>query len=186
MRPRLSGHRRFPPPQFSYEDLGLVLKATPQVHGKLISLDYELTLRALGTTQSNGLPLLTNREIKGTISTEDGEGVVIAGMVDKDETSAINGYPLLSAIPVLGKAFSVETKEKTSDELLIVVTPHVTARTAAWHLTPASHERAEVEASYQVGSNLQSIPTHTLPAYTQLSRQTKNGAASRARHSAKP
>ena len=72
-----------------------MLKATPQVHGRLISLDYELTVRALGATQSNGLPLLTNREMKGTISTEDGEAVVIAGLVEKDEMDAINGIPVL-------------------------------------------------------------------------------------------
>ena len=116
-----------PTPQFDYEDLGLVLKTTPQIHGNLISLDYELTLRSLGATQAEGPPVLNNRESKGSISTGDGKGVVIAGMVDKGETSAINGIPLLSAVPVLGKLFSVETKEKTSDELLIVVTPHVTS-----------------------------------------------------------
>jgi type II secretory pathway component GspD/PulD (secretin) len=116
-----------PTPQFTYEDLGLVLKAMPKVQGKLISLDYELTVRALGATQSNGLPLLTNREVKGTISTEDGEQVVIAGLLDKEETAAINGIPVLSAIPVLGKAFSVETKENDADELLIVMRPVITS-----------------------------------------------------------
>jgi general secretion pathway protein D len=125
--PSATSATSIPTPQFSYEDLGLVLKATPQVHGKLISLDYELTLRSLGATQSNGPPVLNNRESKGSISTADGKGVVIAGNVDKGETAAINGIPLLSAIPILGKAFSVETKEKTSDELLIIVTPHVTS-----------------------------------------------------------
>jgi type II secretory pathway component GspD/PulD (secretin) len=116
-----------PSPQFSYEDVGLVLKTTPQVHGKLISIDYELTVRAVGTTEANGLPLLTNREMKGTISTEDGESVVIAGLLEKDEMNAINGIPLLSAVPGLGKAFSVDTKEHTTDELLVTVTPHITS-----------------------------------------------------------
>src|SRR5208282_4107378 len=50
-----------PTPQFSYEDLGLVLKATPQVHGKLVSLDYEFTLRSLGASQATGPPVLNNR-----------------------------------------------------------------------------------------------------------------------------
>jgi type II secretory pathway component GspD/PulD (secretin) len=122
-----AGTTQIPSPQFSYEDLGLVLKATPQVHGKLVSLDYELTLRALGATQSNGLPLLTNREMKGTISTNDGEGVVLAGLVEKDEINAINGIPGLSALPGLGTAFSADTKEHTTDELLVVVTPHITS-----------------------------------------------------------
>jgi len=119
------GGTAIPSPQFSYEDLGLVLKTTPQVHGKLVTMDYELTIRALGATQVNGLPLLTNQEMKGTISTQDGESVVIAGMVDNNQMASINGIPLLSAIPVLGNAFSVATKMKTMDELLVVVTPHI-------------------------------------------------------------
>jgi general secretion pathway protein D len=57
--------------------------------------------------------------------------VVIAGLLERDETNAINGIPLLSALPGLGKAFSVENKEHNTDELLVVVTPHiVSARTA--------------------------------------------------------
>jgi type II secretory pathway component GspD/PulD (secretin) len=116
-----------PSPQFSYEDLGLVLKATPQVHGKLISLDYELTIRALGATEANGLPDITNREIKGTISTEDGGAVVVAGLVDKSEMASINGIPLLAEVPGLGSALSVQTKEHTSDELLVVIKPHLTS-----------------------------------------------------------
>ncbi len=116
-----------PTPQFSYEDLGLVLKATPQIHGNLISLDYELTLRAIGATEANGLPDITNREIKGTISTEDGEAVVVAGMVDKSEMASINGYPLVSEIPGLSDALSVQTKEHTEDQLLIVIKPHITS-----------------------------------------------------------
>lgn len=116
-----------PSPQFSYEDIGLVLKTTPQVHGNLVSMDYELAVRAVGATQVNGLPLLTNREIKGTISTTDGEAIVMAGLIEKDEMAAIDGIPVLSMIPLLGSAFSTQSKEKTYDELLIVVTPHIVA-----------------------------------------------------------
>jgi Flp pilus assembly secretin CpaC len=108
-----------------------VLKATPQVHGKLVTLDYDLTVRAVGATQAAGPPLLTNRESKGTISTEDGQPVVVAGLVSKSEMAAINGIPVLSAVPILGKAFSVETKEKADDDLLIVITPHITDETNA-------------------------------------------------------
>jgi type II secretory pathway component GspD/PulD (secretin) len=116
-----------PSPQFNYEDIGLVLKATPHVNGNLVSLDYELTLRSLGATQVNGLPLLVNQENKGSISTMDGESVVIAGMVDQSQMASIDGIPLLSSIPVLGGAFSTTTREKTASELLIVVTPHLDA-----------------------------------------------------------
>jgi Flp pilus assembly secretin CpaC len=114
-----------PSPQFTYEDLGLTLKATPQVHGKVVSLDYEMTLRSLGAVQVNGLPIVTNREMKGTISTDDGESVVIAGLVGKTESASLNGIPLLSTLPGLGNAFSERTKQTTYDELLVVMTPHI-------------------------------------------------------------
>jgi type II secretory pathway component GspD/PulD (secretin) len=50
----------------------------------------------------------------------------MAGLVDKTEMAAINGVPLLSLIPVLGKAFSYETKQHSADELLVVLTPYIT------------------------------------------------------------
>lgn len=115
-----------PSPQFSYEDLGLTLKATPQVHGTLISLEYELTLRSLGATQVNGLPLITNQEMKGTISTDDGQSVVIAGLLSTGETASLNGIPGLSTLPGLGPVLSDRTKELTYSELLVVMTPHIT------------------------------------------------------------
>jgi len=117
-----------PSSQFSYEDLGLVLSATPSVHGNLVTLSYELKLRALGPTDSNGLPILTSRENNGTISTEDGQPVVIAGMISKGEVTSLNGIPLLSGVPMLGRAFSTEQPAKSSAELLITVTPHITSR----------------------------------------------------------
>ncbi|PSH05081.1 MAG: hypothetical protein CXZ00_02690 [Acidobacteria bacterium] len=121
-----------PSPQFSYEDLGLVLKATPQVHGKLISLDYELTVRSLGTTTVNGLPIINSREIKGTISTDSGESVVIAGFINRGELASISGIPGLAMIPGLGRAFSYESPQNNLTELLVVMTPHLSSgRTTA-------------------------------------------------------
>jgi type II secretory pathway component GspD/PulD (secretin) len=85
----------------------------------------------VGATQANGPPTLINRETKGTISTGEGQPVVMAGLVGRSEMEAINGIPLLSALPVLGKAFSVETKERFADELLIVITPHILSERGA-------------------------------------------------------
>lgn len=115
-----------PSPQFSYEDLGLVMKATPRVHGELVTVEYEITLRALGTTpQAGGPPIITNRELKGTIGTSEGQTVVIASLMDRNESYTLNGIPGLSMLPLVGSLFSVQTKEKNMDELVITVTPHI-------------------------------------------------------------
>jgi general secretion pathway protein D len=116
-----------PVPSFTYEDLGLSLKATPQIRDSDVLLNLEFQIRALGTTSINGEPIITNREYKGVISAPDGESVVLTGMISRTEQRGLGGLPLLSAMPVLGRAFSTETKNTERQEILLVVTPHIVA-----------------------------------------------------------
>ena len=54
-------------PSFNYEDLGLSVKAKPFVNSSsVVSLQLEMQVRALGTTSLNGVPVITNREYKGS------------------------------------------------------------------------------------------------------------------------
>src|SRR5207237_476662 len=63
-----------PFPSFNYEDLGLTLKAKPLVTANSnVSLNVEMQVRSLGTTSLNGVPVISNREYKGSINLLDGE-----------------------------------------------------------------------------------------------------------------
>jgi general secretion pathway protein D len=105
-------------PSFQYEDVGLTLKSTPHYHtGGEVTLDMELTIRNLGATQSNGLPLIINREYKGNITVRDGEAAIAAGYVTFLLTRSGG-----SKISVLTTANS---RERMRQEILIVVTPHL-------------------------------------------------------------
>lgn len=114
-----------PIPSFTYEDLGLSLKATPQIRQSDVMLNLEFQIRALGTTSLNGQPLITNREYKGVISAGDGQSVVVGGMVTQAEQRGLTGLPLISYAPGIGRAFSTDTREKDRSELLVIVTPHI-------------------------------------------------------------
>jgi general secretion pathway protein D len=114
-----------PLPSVSYEDLGILLKTTPQIRENDVRLDFELEIRSLGTTTSNGIPVINNREYKGVISSLDGQSIVIGGLMSRSEGMNITGLPLLSAIPGLGVAFSTHNKTKDDTELLLIVTPHI-------------------------------------------------------------
>lgn len=125
---RVIGNGSFiaPFPSFNFEDLGLILKTTPLVHGdRDVSMKFELQLRTLGTTNVNGIPIINNREYSGYITVKDGESSVITGLIDMNDTRAINGYPFLGQIPGLGYGASVHNKNVNEDELLVVITPHV-------------------------------------------------------------
>ncbi len=114
-----------PVPSFTYEDLGLSLKATPEVRTKDVTLKLEFKIRALSTTTLNGQPIITNREYNGVISAPDGEPIAIAGFVSNAEQKGISGVPLLSNAPIVGRLFSEETKQTDRTELLLVLTPHI-------------------------------------------------------------
>src|SRR5271157_4341083 len=117
---------RAPFPSFNFEDLGLVLKATPSIHAESdITLKLELAIRSLGTQTNNGIPIINNREYNGTISLRDGESSVVTGLLSRADALSLMGYPFLSRVPGLSYLASEHTKNVTDDELLVVITPHI-------------------------------------------------------------
>jgi general secretion pathway protein D len=117
-----------PVPSFQFEDIGLSLKATPQIREKDVTLNLELQVRALGPTALNGLPVISNREYKGVVSAQDGTTIVLAGMLSPSEQHGLTGIPLLGQIPVAGRLFATENKQENDTELLIVITPHIVSK----------------------------------------------------------
>ncbi|HLV87351.1 MAG TPA: hypothetical protein VKV39_10270 [Candidatus Sulfotelmatobacter sp.] len=117
-----------PFPSVSYEDLGLTVKAKPVVHqDSSVSVQLEMQVRSLTGQSANGVPVISNREYKGSIRLNDGEPAVIAGEVSRTDTYSMSGIPGLGAVPLLNQAMVNNTKEEDDDELMIIITPHVLA-----------------------------------------------------------
>lgn len=115
-----------PFPSVSYEDLGLQVKVKPTVHGDgSISLQLELQVRSLTGQSSNGVPVISNREYKGSINLKDGEPAFVAGEISRSDTLSMGGIPGLGMIPGLNMAMVTNTKQEDDDELMIAITPHV-------------------------------------------------------------
>ena len=113
-------------PSFSYEDIGLTLKAKPLVHNNSdVALELEIQFRTLGATTSNGNPIISNREYKGGILLKEGEPAVVAGMITQSDQRSLSGLPAFSTIPGLGVLTSQSSKQEEDDELLILITPYV-------------------------------------------------------------
>jgi general secretion pathway protein D len=115
-------------PSFNYEDLGLTIKAKPAISESEVRLELEINLKSLAGQSINGVPVIGNREYKGSIALLDGEPAVVAGEVTHNETRALSGIPGLGSIPGFNKLATTNTKQIEDDELLIVITPHVVSR----------------------------------------------------------
>jgi general secretion pathway protein D len=113
-------------PQFTYEDLGITLKATPHYHSNGdITLAMDLKVQGLGTLSINSIPDITSRSYVGTITVHDGDQSVIMGLLSEQELRSIQGFPILSTLPGLRTVLGTNSKERIHNELLIVITPHV-------------------------------------------------------------
>jgi general secretion pathway protein D len=121
-----NGSFQAPIPSFTYEDLGLDIKAKPVIsNNSTVNLQLEMQLRNLAGQSLNGVPVIANREYKGSISLLDGEQAVVASSVTLSEMLTITGVPGLGSIPILGKLASTNSKTAEQDEILIVMTPHI-------------------------------------------------------------
>ncbi len=115
-----------PVPSVNYEDLGLKLKATPVIHtDSSVSMKLELQLRSLGATQSNGIPIINNREYSGSITVKSGESSVVAGIINESDSRSVNGWPFLSRVPGLTYAGAQHDTTVNDADLLVVITPHI-------------------------------------------------------------
>ncbi len=111
-----------PPPQVSFEDLGLVLKMTPQVHGMdEMTLDVSAEFKLLGATGLNGIPIIENRKFESKVRLVNGEWAVLAGLVSTSETKAFSGLPGVMSIPFLRQ----NTPSSDHSETMIILKPHL-------------------------------------------------------------
>jgi general secretion pathway protein D len=121
-----NGSFQAPIPSFSYEDLGLDIKATPFISSASnVDLALELQLRNLAGQSVNGVPVIANRQYKASIRLPNGEQAVVASSLSESEALSMTGIPGLGAIPVLNKIATTNSKTTEDDELLIVITPQI-------------------------------------------------------------
>ena len=111
-------------PQIQYEDLGLTLKATPQVlRTGNIAVKLDFKIETLGSGSINSLPILNNRQLTSTISIPNGKTALLASQVSRSELGALSGLPGLNDLP--GFAGTDVSKDRSHTELIITLTPHV-------------------------------------------------------------
>ena len=115
-----------PAPQFNWEDLGLTLKITPNVHDpEETTLGIEAEYKVLTGGSVNGMPIISNRALKSTARLRFGDWAVIAGMLNGQDARTISGLAGLSRIPVLSQLTSTHKKNTGDSDVLVLIRPHL-------------------------------------------------------------
>lgn len=118
-----------PFPSFTYEDLGLDAKLTPELGPDgAVHLGADLTITALTGASNDNIPILSNRHLVTSIGLRDNEPVLIGGLLTRQDMTAIAGLPGLGQIPALAPLFTTTTGQSQDDQLVLMITPHVVGR----------------------------------------------------------
>ena len=107
-----------------YQDIGIELFVVPQVSGdKHIDMIIHPVISARnGSVGTNQYPILDVREAETQIIVENGDTVVIGGLLKDVKSKSRIGLPVLGKLPFVGPLFSRATTDLTKIDLLIFIT----------------------------------------------------------------
>ncbi|MBV9992291.1 MAG: type II secretion system secretin GspD [Alphaproteobacteria bacterium] len=111
-----------------YEDTGVILKVTPRVNrGGMVMMDISQEVSGVSDTSASPVPSPTiqQRKITSSVAVQDGETIVLGGLISDSRTQSKNGVPYLQDIPVLGNLFRDTGNNSRRTELMVLITPHV-------------------------------------------------------------
>ena len=110
------------------KDVGLILKLKPQVNeGNTIRLEISEELSNITPTRVLGASdLVTNKRIvKSTVVVENGQTVVLGGLILDDLSNSVDGVIGLSNIPVIGGLFRNKQKKQRKLNLMLFIKPTI-------------------------------------------------------------
>jgi len=107
------------------QDVGITLKVTPHINeGDSLILELEQEVSSL--TGASSSDLITNqRKISTSVMAQDGETIVLGGLVKDDVQESVQKVPLLGDIPVLGRLFRSNNTKITKTNLLVFIRPTI-------------------------------------------------------------
>ena len=114
-----------------YQDIGIQLYVVPQITGddQYINMIVHPVVSARDGTATvggtNAYPLLITREAETQVLMEDGETIVIGGLLKDVKSQGKIGIPILSDIPLIGGLFTRRTTDVEKIDLLIFITARI-------------------------------------------------------------
>jgi general secretion pathway protein D len=107
------------------EDVGLTLKIKPQINeGDALRLEIEQEVSSIADSVAGASDIVTNkRSIKTNVMVDDGQVVVLGGLIEEQIKESIQKVPFLGDIPFLGVLFRSKTSDVAKANLMVFIHP---------------------------------------------------------------
>ncbi len=110
------------------QDIGISLKVKPQINeGDNIKMEIEQEVSDVSSTSVTGASDITTnkRSIKTTVLVEDGQTLVLGGLIDDQIQDTRDKVPFLGDIPLLGSLFRYRSTSKSKRNLMVFLHPTI-------------------------------------------------------------
>ena len=115
--------------QFNFTDVGIILDMTPQVHGTdevTLKMSVEVsTINSYVTIGGIQQPIIGQRKTETELRLREGEINILGGLLNSQDSRTMSGIPGLINLPFVNKFFGNEGLNKTQQDVLIAVMPHI-------------------------------------------------------------
>ncbi len=115
------------------EDVGITLRVVPRVHdGDVVRLEVSQEVSSLVGSVTGAADLVTNRRaIQTTVLADDGQTIVLGGLISDDRMQVKSQVPVLGSIPILGELFKSRRESNTRRTLFVFLRPTILRDRAA-------------------------------------------------------
>ena len=110
------------------QDIGVSLRVTPQINeGDNIRMEIEQEVSDVAPTSVAGASDITTnlRSIRTTVLVEDGQTLVLGGLLDDSHSETAEKVPVLGDIPILGNLFRFRTSTQEKRNLMVFLHPTI-------------------------------------------------------------
>ena len=116
---------------FEREDVGLTLKVKPRISNETkVTLEINTILEGVKTTQTvSGNADTSKKEVKTTAILNNGESVIIGGLIENKIETTNQKVPILGDIPLFGELFKNDISNNKKNNLVVIVTPYMIPKT---------------------------------------------------------
>jgi general secretion pathway protein D len=110
------------------QEVGVRLVVRPQItEGNTVRLLIEQEVSSVaGTVNADSSDLITNkRAVSTTVLADNGEIIVLGGLIQQDDEESVSGVPGLSRVPGVGRLFRSEGTQTRRTNLMIFIRPTI-------------------------------------------------------------
>jgi general secretion pathway protein D len=117
--------------EIQFRDTGVILKVTPRINSNgLVTMDVQQEISSVVASTASGdsgalTPTISQRRISSMIAVQDGQMVVLGGLISEQSDKQKSRVPVLSKIPLLGDVIGDTSRSKQRKELIVFLQPKV-------------------------------------------------------------